>query len=63
MDLILQAGLQAHDSPQDFANAIVRALSQERLAAAASRRAYIKVFSKEAAFASRDEALKLVTAP
>ncbi len=63
MDLISQAGLQAHDSPEDFANAIVRALSQEQLAAAASRRAYSAVFSKQAAFASRDEALRLATAP
>lgn len=61
MDLILQAGLQAYDSPQDFADAIVRALSQEQLAAAASRRAYIKVFSKEAGFASRDQAVRLAT--
>ena len=62
MDLILQAGLQAHDSPQDFANAIVSALSEEQLAAAASGRAYSSVFSKQAAFASRDEALRLATA-
>ena len=62
MNLILQAGLQAHDSPQEFANAIVSALSDEKLAAAASRRAYSSVFSKQATFASRDDALKLATA-
>jgi glycosyltransferase involved in cell wall biosynthesis len=62
MDLIFQAGLQAHDSPQEFANAIVSALSEEQRAAAASRRAYSSVFSKQAAFASRDEALRLTTA-
>ena len=62
MDLILQAGLQAHDAPSDFADAIVRALSQEQLAAAASRRAYEAVFSKQAAFAARDEALRLASA-
>ena len=62
MDLILQAGLQTHDSPEDFANAIVRALSQEQLAATASRRAYSTIFSRQAAFAGRDEALKLATA-
>lgn len=61
MDLILQAGIQAHDSPRDFADAIVRALSQEQTAAAASRRAYDAVFSKQAAYASRDEALRLAT--
>ena len=63
MDLILGAGLQAHDSPEDFADAIVRALSEEQVAAAASSRAYSGVFSKEAAFASRDEALRLATTP
>lgn len=62
MDLILQAGLKACDSPQDFASAIVNALSEEQLAAAASRRAYSSVFSKQAAFASRDDAIKLATA-
>jgi glycosyltransferase involved in cell wall biosynthesis len=62
MDLILQAGLRVHNSPQEFADAIVSALSEEELAAAASRRAYSSVFSKQAAFASRDEALRLATA-
>ena len=62
MDLILQAGLQAHDSPEDFAAAIVHALSHEELAAAASRRAYSAVFSKQSGFASRDEALRIATA-
>ena len=61
MDLILQAGLQAHDSAPDFADAIVRAISQEQPAAAASRRAYRAIFSKQASFASRDEALRLAT--
>jgi glycosyltransferase involved in cell wall biosynthesis len=61
MDRIEQAGLQAHDSPQGFANAIVRALSREQLAAEASRTAYYGIFSKQAAFASRDEALRIAT--
>ena len=59
MDRIAQAGLLAHDSPQDFADAIVRALSEEQQAARTSCLAYNNIFSKSAAFASRDEALKL----
>ena len=61
MDRIAQAGLLAHDTPQDFAEAIVRALSEEQQAARTSRLAYNNIFSKSAAFASRDEALKLAT--
>ena len=63
MELVVGAGLQGHDSPQDFANAIIRALSDQEQAAAASRCAYKKVFSKEASFASRDEALRLAKRP
>lgn len=62
MDLIEQAGLQAHDTPQDFADAIVRALSAEQLAAAASHAAYVSLFSNQAAFSSRDEAVKIAAA-
>jgi glycosyltransferase involved in cell wall biosynthesis len=62
MDQIAQAGLKAHDTPQAFANAIVRALSEEQLATVASRAAYNDLFSKRAAYASRDEALRLATA-
>lgn len=61
MDRIEEAGLRAHDTPQDFAEAIVHALSNEQQAAAASRAAYESIFSKQAAFASRDEALKIAT--
>jgi glycosyltransferase involved in cell wall biosynthesis len=59
IDRIRLTGLEAHDTPQDFASAIVRALSEEQLAANASRCAYNSLFSKSAAFASRDEALRL----
>ena len=45
MDRIEQAGLQAHDTPQAFADAIVQALSAERLVSAASRAAYDSLFS------------------
>lgn len=62
MDRIRQAGLEAHDSPRDFANAILHALSDERLGAGTSRSAYKSLFSKQAAFASRDEALRLAAA-
>src|SRR3984893_9733196 len=62
MDLIERAGLQAHDAPQDFADAIVRALSAEQPAAAASRAAYVSLFSNQAAFSSRDEAFKIAAA-
>jgi len=62
MDRIEQAGLQAHDTSQAFADAIVHALSAERLASAASRAAYDSLFSNQAAFSSRDEALKIAEA-
>jgi glycosyltransferase involved in cell wall biosynthesis len=61
MERIESAGLQAHDTPQAFADAISRTLSNEHLAAAASRTAYDDLFSKRAAFASRDRALELAT--
>jgi glycosyltransferase involved in cell wall biosynthesis len=59
MERITEAGLQAHDTPQDFAEAIVRALSEQQLAGEASRGAYNSLFSKRAAFGSREEALRL----
>jgi polysaccharide biosynthesis protein PslH len=62
MDLIERAGLRAHDTSQDFADAIVCALSAEQLAAAASCAAYASLFSNQAAFSSRDEAVKMATA-
>jgi hypothetical protein len=61
MDRIEQAGLQAHDTAQEFANAIVHALTREQLASAESRAAYRDIFSKQAGFASRDEALRIAT--
>lgn len=59
MDRIEQAGLQAHDTPQAFADAIVHALSSEHLASAVSRAAYDSLFSNQASFSSRDKALKI----
>jgi hypothetical protein len=62
MDRLEKAGLRAHDTPQEFADAIVDALSREQVASAASRAAYFGIFSKQSVFASRDEALKIATA-
>ena len=58
MDRIGRAGLTAHDSPESFAEAIEQALANEVLFASASRAAYDDLFSKGAAFRSRDLALK-----
>jgi polysaccharide biosynthesis protein PslH len=62
MDAISRAGLQAHDAPQDFADAIVRALSTEQPASAASLAAYASLFSNHASFSSRDAAVKVAAA-
>ena len=62
MDRIEQAGLHAYDTPQAFADAIVYALSNEQRVAAAGRAAYDHLFSKQAAFSSRDEAFRIATA-
>jgi polysaccharide biosynthesis protein PslH len=62
MEQLKEAGIQAHDEPQAFADAIVQALSSERAAQALSRAAYDSVFSVRASSASRDEALRVATA-
>jgi glycosyltransferase involved in cell wall biosynthesis len=62
MERLKEAGMQAHDEPQAFADAIVHALCSEREAQALSRAAYDNVFSVRASFASRDEALRTATA-
>lgn len=61
MEQIKQAGLQAYDNPQDFADAITHTLCTERLAGACSRAAYDRVFSVQAAFASREQAVRIAT--
>jgi len=63
MDRIAKLGLQAHDTPQAFADAITTALSDEGAAANISRMVYENLFSSEAAFSSRDEALRIATTP
>ena len=60
MDDIQDAGLCAYDEPRAFAEAIVHTLANRDKAAAASRVAYYRVFSKEASFASRDAVLRNV---
>jgi glycosyltransferase involved in cell wall biosynthesis len=62
MERLKEVGIQAHDEPQAFADAIVHALCSEREAQALSRAAYDKVFSVRASFDSRDEALRAATA-
>jgi glycosyltransferase involved in cell wall biosynthesis len=62
MDRLKAAGIQAHDAPQAFADAIVHALRTEREAQALSLVAYDNVFSVSASSASRDQALRAATA-
>jgi glycosyltransferase involved in cell wall biosynthesis len=62
MDRLKEAGLQAYDEPQAFADAIDRALGDEDEEQARSLVAYDSVFSVRAASASRDEALRAATA-
>lgn len=63
MNCVAACGLQAYDLPDQFAAAIVRTLSDEKSAATASRLAYEALFSEHAVFASRDEALQIVSGP
>jgi glycosyltransferase involved in cell wall biosynthesis len=58
MDRIERAGLRPHDAPASFAAAMRNALAGESAAAAASSAVYNDLFSKQAAFASRDSALQ-----
>ena len=59
MERIIQVGLRAYDDPQLFANAIVSALCTTRQAGAISRAAYDSIFSVQASFAARDEAVRI----
>ena len=63
MDRIAGLGLHPQDSAQAFADAIAKALSDEGAAANISRLVYENLFSPEAAFASRDEALRIAATP
>ena len=62
MDRLNKAGIQAHDEPQAFADAIEHTLCAEREARELSLVAYDNVFSARASVASRDEALRAATA-
>jgi len=59
MELIEEEGLCGHDAPEEFADAITRALATEKRAGSISRTVYDKLFSNEASFAAREEALRL----
>jgi len=61
MAQIRQAGLQSYDDPHSFADAIARTLCNDRQAGVISRAAYDSVFSVQAAFASRDQAVRIAT--
>jgi len=61
MDRLKASGIQAHDNAKEFADAIVRTLYDEEEAQARSRAAYDSVFSTQASFAVRDEALRAAT--
>jgi glycosyltransferase involved in cell wall biosynthesis len=63
IDQIAKFGLQPQDTPQAFADAIVKALSNERTAAKASRLVYENLFSPRTAFASRDEVIRIASTP
>jgi len=58
VERINAAGVQSYDTPLAFANAVVSILADERRASTRSRAAYDSVFSIQANFASRDEAVR-----
>jgi glycosyltransferase involved in cell wall biosynthesis len=62
MERLNEVGMKPHDDPQSFAEAIRRALSDERAAATISRAAYEDIFSARASFAQRDKALSELNA-
>lgn len=59
MELLIEAGMQAHDDPRAFADAIVCALATGHRAESSSLAAYDRLFSTKASFASRDQALRV----
>jgi glycosyltransferase involved in cell wall biosynthesis len=58
VEQINAAGVRSYDTPHDFADAVVSILADEQRASARSRAAYDGVFSVQANFASRDEAVR-----
>jgi glycosyltransferase involved in cell wall biosynthesis len=63
LDRITKFGLKPHDTPQAFADAILEVLANEKAAAEASRQVYENLFSLQAAFSSRDQALRIASKP
>lgn len=61
IERINAAGVQSHDTPRAFADAVVSALADTRRPSAQSRAAYDRVFSVQANFASRDDAVRVAT--
>jgi glycosyltransferase involved in cell wall biosynthesis len=59
MAVIEEGGLHAYDSPEEFANAIARVLSEEPAAGLRSRNIYEQLFSNEASFSARDRSLQI----
>ena len=57
MDCLEQLRIYAHDQPQAFADAIVSSINNPRPAEHSSRAAYDSLFSSEACFRVRDQAL------
>lgn len=60
MDRLAHAGLAPFDSPRDFTDAIIRTLADEQSVAKSSQTAYREIFSVQAAFAARDQAVRAV---
>jgi glycosyltransferase involved in cell wall biosynthesis len=61
MEEIESVGLHPQDDPKAFADAIVNALATENGAGTLSRAAYDRLFSVQASFAARDEAVRIAT--
>jgi polysaccharide biosynthesis protein PslH len=59
MDQVERSGLRAYDTPEAFAAGIINALSNQHTQAALSRSIYDSLFSTEAAFASRDDVIRI----
>jgi len=59
---INETGTRSHDTPREFADAVVSVLADGQRAGAQSRAAYDSVFSVKANFAARDEATKAAAA-
>lgn len=59
MEVIEEAGLHAHDTPQEFADAISRTLADQQLAGSRSSAAFTRLFSNQASFTARDRSIEM----